>query len=265
MHVVDATFIDSVKHLDWVTQEAEQFCWEVSPEEFDRVPLLYNTEIEKYGILPDNKTLKDIYTPKQWDRINVATKRIIGKNLADDPEMLQSVGRFVPIMYINSLEQAKKMQSTADAKEFVSIDMALINYGKMLGKEVLGLEKPEAQIKCILPLNTSLEEQKKYLLYYLDKWEDVVLLKEQLKKSYCAQDVKAISKIVADKNNPILCYTKELHEKMFAERNMAWVKQMPEMMKQKSTFFFVGAGHLFGKQGVLKLLRKQGYTVEPMQ
>ena len=44
--------------------------------------------------------------------------------------------------------------------------------------------------------------------------------------------------------------------------NGNWMKQMPEIMKQKPTFFAVGAGHLPGERGLISLLRKAGYTVE---
>lgn len=40
------------------------------------------------------------------------------------------------------------------------------------------------------------------------------------------------------------------------------MKQMPEIMKQKGTFFAVGAGHLPGERGLLAQLKKAGYTVE---
>ena len=36
-------------------------------------------------------------------------------------------------------------------------------------------------------------------------------------------------------------------------------------MKQAPTLFVVGAGHLPGKKGLLKLLQNRGYTVEAMQ
>jgi uncharacterized protein YbaP (TraB family) len=47
-------------------------------------------------------------------------------------------------------------------------------------------------------------------------------------------------------------------------RNENWIVKMPDMMKDKSTFFAVGAGHLLGEQGVINLLRKKGYIVKPI-
>nr|WP_152378338.1 TraB/GumN family protein [Flavobacterium haoranii] len=40
---------------------------------------------------------------------------------------------------------------------------------------------------------------------------------------------------------------------------------MEKAMKDKPTFFGVGAAHLAGEEGVIKLLRKQGYKVEPVK
>jgi hypothetical protein len=48
-------------------------------------------------------------------------------------------------------------------------------------------------------------------------------------------------------------------------RNENWLVKTPCMMKDKSTFFAVGAAHLLGAQGVIKLLRKSGYTVRPVK
>lgn len=52
---------------------------------------------------------------------------------------------------------------------------------------------------------------------------------------------------------------------MLTQRNKAWVKKIPAIVKKESTFFAVGAGHLYGKTGVIELLKQQGYKVTPVQ
>ena len=49
------------------------------------------------------------------------------------------------------------------------------------------------------------------------------------------------------------------------ERNKKWIDRMTDKMEQKSVFFAVGAGHLWGINGVINLLRKNGYTVVPVR
>ncbi|MFT5820700.1 MAG: hypothetical protein ACI8ZM_001945 [Crocinitomix sp.] len=45
------------------------------------------------------------------------------------------------------------------------------------------------------------------------------------------------------------------------DRNRAWVPKLAEEMKDKSCFIAVGAGHLFGDNGLIDLFQKKGYTL----
>jgi uncharacterized protein len=58
---------------------------------------------------------------------------------------------------------------------------------------------------------------------------------------------------------------KDSQDAMLDNRNKNWVLKMPKMMQEKSNFFAVGAAHLGSENGVIKLLRKQGYTVKAIQ
>jgi hypothetical protein len=48
---------------------------------------------------------------------------------------------------------------------------------------------------------------------------------------------------------------------MLDNRNKKWIPQIAEMSKEMSVFYAVGAGHLGGKNGVIRLLRKEGFKV----
>jgi hypothetical protein len=43
------------------------------------------------------------------------------------------------------------------------------------------------------------------------------------------------------------------------------VNQLNKIMKTESVFVAVGAGHLVGDFGLISLLRKAGYKVEPLE
>ena len=53
-------------------------------------------------------------------------------------------------------------------------------------------------------------------------------------------------------------------EKLLDNRNKAWMTQLPSLFSEQSTFVAVGALHLSGKNGLVNLLRAQGYTVKPL-
>ena len=48
------------------------------------------------------------------------------------------------------------------------------------------------------------------------------------------------------------------------DRNINMAHQMDSLVKKQTMFFAVGAGHLPGKEGVINLLRQNGYVVEPV-
>ena len=50
-------------------------------------------------------------------------------------------------------------------------------------------------------------------------------------------------------------------EVMLDGRNKKWIPKIGEMSKEMSVFYAVGAGHLGGENGVIRLLRKEGYKV----
>ena len=58
--------------------------------------------------------------------------------------------------------------------------------------------------------------------------------------------------------------TDEVYNEMLTKRNHNWINEMPALMKNQSVFFAVGAAHLSGNNGVLKLLKDNGYTVKPV-
>jgi hypothetical protein len=47
-------------------------------------------------------------------------------------------------------------------------------------------------------------------------------------------------------------------------RNRKWAKALDSLLPAKSLLIAVGAGHLPGKKGVIALLKKEGFTVEPV-
>jgi len=54
-------------------------------------------------------------------------------------------------------------------------------------------------------------------------------------------------------------------EELLIKRNTKWIPLMIEMAKKQPTFFAVGAAHLGGPHGVIRLLMKEGYTLKPLK
>ncbi|MDE6062759.1 MAG: TraB/GumN family protein [Duncaniella sp.] len=65
--------------------------------------------------------------------------------------------------------------------------------------------------------------------------------------------------------DPELGGDEEWSERMLNKRNANWVRMMAGLLPTASILIAVGAGHLPGEKGLISLLRKEGYTVKPVE
>ena len=77
-------------------------------------------------------------------------------------------------------------------------------------------------------------------------------------KVYLAQDLNQIEEIALNRQS---ARTKTI---VFNNRNMKMARSMDSLSHLRSMFYAVGAAHLPGDSGVIKLLRSKGYTVTPV-
>ena len=82
----------------------------------------------------------------------------------------------------------------------------------------------------------------------------------KLYQSYINQNLKELEKMFASSKD----FTAEEMDVLLKNRNDKWIVRIPEMMQGQSLFIAVGAGHLIGKDGLIKGLKAQGYTVNPI-
>ena len=47
-------------------------------------------------------------------------------------------------------------------------------------------------------------------------------------------------------------------------RNKNWVAQLKKILKKENVFIAVGCGHLVGSNGLIALLKKEGYSLKPL-
>ncbi|WP_395377829.1 TraB/GumN family protein [Marinicella sp. W31] len=122
---------------------------------------------------------------------------------------------------------------------------------------VLGLETVEEQM--LMVEKTGMDDANSLLLQ-LQMHEENVKAFAELVKYYRQEDLIGLEKMMQEQAEE-LGFSMEY---LLDERNRNWVKVMPDIFKDKATFFGVGAGHLMGTNGVINLLKREGYTVEPV-
>ena len=74
-------------------------------------------------------------------------------------------------------------------------------------------------------------------------------------------DGPALKKLVADSIGKY----PELHKKLLIDRNESWLEKIEELLQGgKDAIVIVGAAHLVGKDSVLDLLRKKGFSAKQL-
>jgi len=129
-------------------------------------------------------------------------------------------------------------------------------------KKILELESLEYQFKLFSALSG--KDQESFLLYIV---KDIKVLEQELDKlvkAWTTGDEKGIESIMTRsiKEDKRLI---PIYEKLVVERNRKMVSKIEEYLKEKETFFvIVGAGHLVGNQGIIKLLKGKGFLLEQL-
>jgi uncharacterized protein YbaP (TraB family) len=84
---------------------------------------------------------------------------------------------------------------------------------------------------------------------------------EDMIEAYKAQDIEKLGAFVKEDESGLGNY----EDILIYNRNRNWVQKLKAVMPGKSLTIAVGAGHLAGENGLIKLLRKEGYTVKPVK
>lgn len=199
--------------------------------------------------MKDGKTLKDYTTEKEYAKIDSLFKERMGFSV----EMINNVKPILisAMFYPNFLN--------CDTPQ--SYEEELMKVAKSQNEEVEGLETVEEQLKIFDDI--PYEEQVKDLIRSANNdLEYDKKLFEKMYEIYEAEDIDAMLDMMNDDNYAAIS---NHQDEFLSSRNKKWIPKIGEFAKKEPTFFGVGAGHLAGKEGVIQLLRKAGYTVEAVE
>lgn len=257
-HLADASFTDSITGLKAALDASEQVYGEIvmadltSPENQQKA--------QAAMMLPDGQTLDKLFTADEMTRINALVKSVLGVDMTN-PMVAQQLGKLTPYALQVQLGVLIYLKKHPGFNPNEGFDSYFQKEAAAKGKGVGGLETFDFQINTLYK-STTMERQKQLLLCMADNLEFTEEQTENVVKAFFTQDLDGIEKAMDAKLNNTCDGTPEEKETLIYSRNDNWMKQMPEIMKQKGTFFAVGAGHLPGERGLLAQLKKAGYTVE---
>lgn len=208
---------------------------EIPHKEMVEAMLMKNTSLDKLMSKEDYKILDSIVKAKTGSGVFMFNKM--------KPFFLSS--------QLMQMDMSKDMEAP--------LDLYFLQKARKAGKPCFGVEKFMDQINAVDAI--SYEDQVEMLMKGLtdtSENDDSLKLAEML-ETYRKFDLEKMFELTSDTTLPA-----KFNKAFLIDRNKVMVKNFIKISKKQSLFCAVGAAHLAGDTGVLQLLRKKGYTVEPV-
>jgi len=155
----------------------------------------------------------------------------------------------------------RKTVSQDNFEEDTYLDLYIFRVGKKLKKQVIGVEDfAESQALVEIAYKYSYDKDDVIDGYKDVEVENYYTFYEKFEDAYRKGDLDLL-----DSLNKVSNPSRKYNKYMLWIRNANMVNTMDSIMPNKSMFVGVGAAHLPGEEGVIELLRKQGYTVRPIK
>ena len=237
MHVQDIRAFSNLEKVLSFIEKCESFAVEFHLEEAANLAAHMPMQI------PESQKLSDLIHPKKYKKLRSILLKSVGLDI-------QYFERTLPFM-ITGLVSNQILHK--DMPE--SLDEHLWIYARGQGKELLGIETLDEQIAVMASI--PLEVQVKMLL---ELGRNIGKFRKQILKTtnlYQQGEMLRLSKSV--KRN-----ARGLRKIMLYHRNEIMAERIADMVKEKTLFAAIGAGHLGGGKGVIRLLKKRGLSLSPV-
>lgn len=257
-HLAPATFADSIPGLTEAFGSCKQICGELDIQ--DALKEENRTSFEKAQFLPEGTTFSSLLTKEQMDKVNVLMRETMGVDMTN-PALAAQFDKMTPAAISTTLTLLAYMKKIPNINPMDLLDGHLQQIAAKQGMEVKGFESVEFQASVLY--GTPLEKQVEELMCLVDNFDDAIEMAEFVTAAYFSQDLDRLQEeLDGESDDPCTSSSPEDNERLIYNRNANWVKAMPEIMKEAPTFFAVGAAHLCGEKGVLRLLEAAGYKIE---
>ncbi|MBP5338974.1 MAG: TraB/GumN family protein [Prevotella sp.] len=262
---VPESYVDSIPGLREVIKNVGQGYGEMGIEEPDVEKEAEADEEEEIDhSLPDDLTMEELLSAEDVALTDSLLNLDPGIDMSDEDQ--KEYLHTLDLRFIATLLLQNRLMPPAG-----SYGLGIEGYIQTLVPAYGGLETSAYQEKILFPPMTA-AKQKDYLHKTLANIDALEKANRAIVTAYRTQDIKAIE-AAYDYNKLLevglqLSTQKEMDEmedRTINRRNQQWVQRMPRIMSQKPTLFTFGVGHLLGEKGVLQLLRKGGYKVNPVK
>lgn len=254
-HLAPLSIKDSIADLPQAIEGTTQVYGEVIMA--DMMSPQFMQLMQQQMMIAGDTTLQSLFTPEQLEIVS----KVVKENMMADLSMLD---KLKPAVITQQLTLLFCMKHFGGINPQEQLDTYFQQQATQSGKKVGGLETSESQLDVLFNTQT-LQRQANLLFCLVQDIDKAMSQAKRLNEAYLSQNLDDVLKLIEEREGNSCDPLPGEIESLLDDRNKAWIEKMPAIMKDAPTFFVVGAGHLPGANGVLNLLKQQGYTVEPMK
>jgi uncharacterized protein len=170
--------------------------------------------------------------------------------------MFDNVAPIFVMTIIETVGMGLSDTSADGAKEV--LDLYFYNKAKDENKKIIGIETVQEQLSALGSM--SYKEQAELLVEEIDSINQNSIAGKQEVAYYLNQNLDSLAASDNDAQKP-----EKFYKALVLDRNERMAQRIGVFIKKESTFIAIGALHLPGEKGVIELLRKKGYQVEPVK
>ncbi len=229
--------------------KAEQVVFEIDMEEMNNMFVQFSLLMQLF--MEGGQTLRDLVSQEDYDLVKAHFEEI------GLPLML--LERIKPL-FLSVFASGDISQEGFASGEVVSYEMEFMEMAQAAKKDISGLETIEFQMSIFDSI--PYKDQAAMLVESIkaEEGEGSGMDFKALVEVYKSQDLEAMQQTIEEEGASVSSYENIL----LSGRNTNWIPIMVKKMQKKSCFFAVGAAHLGGPNGIIALLRKEGYTLRPL-
>jgi uncharacterized protein YbaP (TraB family) len=201
------------------------------------------------AFMNDGKTLKDLLSPEDYEMVDAHFAKI--------GMPLMMLERMKP-MFLTVFASGDMDPSGLQSGSLKSYEMEFLEIAKSSKKPIAGLETIEFQMSVFDSI--PYQAQADMLIETIKSGNTGSDQMKEMVQMYKDQNINAMISMITDEDEQL----SEYEDVLLSKRNKAWIAGIKTMVSEMPTFFAVGAGHLAGKNGVINLLKKEGYTLTPI-
>ena len=245
-HLVNNAFLSNLKGCELALKKTSSVLGEL-----EITPEVAN-QMMPYMLL-ENSSIDSLMNPLQFDSLSQFVQDKLGL-----PMVL--FNKMKP-MGIYLMLSAVEMKNTPFLTNFKGepMDIYVQNEARKNKKEVFALETIQDQADLLFR-HVELYEQVQLLMQYIKTGkQESSLENDRMNTCYMNQDLSCLDSLMNASG-----FSAIESNLLLKDRNIRWIPRIEEIIKKQSCFIAVGALHLAGENGLIFLLRKQGYTLSPV-